>query len=98
MQADNPLGPFFRIVYSILRRISEDVRLSSADKARYGNLVRSHLSTAEVGLIGLNALTEESNDFSKFVVEFRMLKYLPENPLFSELKRFYPAETFAPRD
>jgi len=98
MDAENPLGPFFRIVYSILRRISEDPLLSAAEKARYGNLVRSHLSTAEVGLIGLNALTKEANDFQKYVTEFRLLKYLPDNAIKSELKRFYPEATFAARD
>jgi hypothetical protein len=98
MHAENPLGPFFRIVYSILRRISEDPRLDVGERARYGNLVRSHLSSAEVGLIGLNGLTEESNDFSDFITQFRILKYLPHNLLRSELQRFYPAETFAARD
>ncbi len=98
MHAENPLGPFFRIVYSILRRISEDAALTTKDKERYGNLVRSHLSTAEVGLVGLNGLVKESNDFSKFIEEFRMLKYLPENRLKSDLRRFYSNATFDARD
>jgi hypothetical protein len=98
MHKQNSLGPFFRILYSILRRISEDPVLTSAEKARYGNLVRSHLSTAEVGLIGLNGLTKESNNFSDYVTEFRLLKYLPDNSLVTVLKRFYPEETFSARD
>lgn len=98
LHAENPLGPFFRIVYSILRRISEDKILTRAEKASYGNLVRSHLSTSELGLIGLNGLTEDSNDFQKYITEFRILKYMPDNELKIELERFYPPETFMARD
>lgn len=98
VDTENQLGPYFRITYSILRRTSEDPVLSHAEKANYGNLVRSQLSTAEIGLMGLNGLTEHSNDFEIYLTEFRLLKYLPEGPLRNQLQRFYPRKAFEARD
>lgn len=97
-RAEGTLGPYFRVLYTILRRISEKTDLSETEKARYGNLVRSQLSSAEVGLIAANALTTASNDFKRFVIEFRLLKYLPQEGYRSMLEKIYPAEAFAPRD
>ncbi|MGO7586647.1 putative phage abortive infection protein [Rhizobium ruizarguesonis] len=97
-RAEGTLGPYFRVLYTILRRISEKEELSTDEKARYGNLVRSQLSSDEVVLIAANALTEASNDFMKFVIEFRLLKYLPSNAYRSHLEEIYPPEAFAPRD
>ncbi len=97
-RAEGTLGPYFRVLYTILRRISEKEELSETEKARYGNLVRSQLSSAEVALIAANALTTASNDFKRFVIEFRLLKYLPPGGYGSILERIYPEEAFAPRD
>jgi hypothetical protein len=97
-RAEGTLGPYFRVLYTILRRISEKAELSDTEKAQYGNLVRSQLSSAEVGLIAANALTTASNDFKRFVIEFRLLKYLPLGGYRSILEKIYPEEAFAPRD
>ncbi|NEU14188.1 hypothetical protein G3T14_18930, partial [Methylobacterium sp. BTF04] len=43
------LGPYFRLLYTILKRIRTDRYLSGADKVLYGNLIRSqpdHLSVS----------------------------------------------------
>lgn len=98
MEGENEFGPYFRIIYTILRRISEDDVVEAKDKTRYGNLLRSQLSSAEIGLAGLNALTPASNDFRKFVDEFRLLKYLPQGDLRDLLAKFYKGTTFAARD
>lgn len=96
--AEHSFGPYFRVLYTILRRISEKDKLGQEDKARYGNLIRSQLSSAEISIIAANALTEASNDFSDYVIEFRLLKYLPKGPYRSRLKEIYPPEAFAERD
>ncbi|SEH78506.1 Putative phage abortive infection protein [Rhizobium tibeticum] len=96
--AEYSFGPYFRILYTILRRISESRVLDGQTKIQYGNLVRSQLSTPEVALIAANALTEASNDFRKFVVEFRLLKYLPHDEYRGFLETVYPGEAFAARD
>ncbi|WP_029871057.1 putative phage abortive infection protein [Rhizobium leguminosarum] len=97
-RAEGSLGPYFRILYTILRRISESKKLTDEDKAQYGNLIRSQLSSVEVALIAANALTESSNDFAKFVIEFRLLKYLPESQYRAWLEKIYPTDSFTARD
>ena len=98
MDTENELGPYFRIIYTILRRTSEDKNLSDDDKIKYGNLVRSQLSTSEIALIGLNGLTKQSNDFRKYIIQFRLLKYLVDGPVRRQLEGIYPNETFDSRD
>lgn len=92
------LGAYFRVVYTILRRISEADVLSAGEKAQFGNLIRSQLTSHEVLLIGMNALTEQSRDFAKYVTEFRLLKYLASPNATEALKRHYPASAFEARD
>lgn len=94
----NSLEPYFRVLYTILRRLYEFEALNSKEKARYGNLLRSQLSSAEVSLIAANALTDASNDFSDYVIEFRLLKYLPEDRFKHSLRTVYPEQAFAQRD
>lgn len=98
IKAELSLGPYFRTLYTILRRISENGDLSEQDKARYGNLVRSNLSSPEVALISANALTPAANDLKRYLIEFRILKYLPEDNFKDLLRAVYPAETFKARD
>ncbi len=92
------LGAYFRIVYTILRRISEEDVLDSRERAQFGNMVRSQLTSHEVALIGLNGLTPASKNFAQYITEFRLLKYLGLPHTLSVLKLHYPAETFQPRD
>lgn len=98
MDSENELGPYFRIIYTILRRISEDRLLSASEKISYGNLIRSQLSSSEIALVGLNGLTDASNDFRAYILEFKLLKYLPNTPIRSHLERFYPTKAFEARD
>jgi hypothetical protein len=96
---ESTLSPYFRLLYTILRRISSDPGLSTEEKARYGNIVRSQLTSFELGLVGLNALMAEANDFNRYVVEFRLLKYLPQKQYLRRLlEQVYPHSTFNPRD
>lgn len=94
---ESNLGPYFRILYTIMRRIKEDKFLSVQEKARYGNLLRSQLTSYEIFLISVNALSPRSNDLYELLVYFRMLKYLP-NTRRNMLLPFYPAEAFLARD
>jgi hypothetical protein len=91
-------GPYYRIIYTILRRISQDSFLSDAEKRQYGNLLRSQLQSREVLLLALNGLTPASNDLRKYLVEFRIMKYLPSRRLKDILLAGYPKETFEPHD
>lgn len=97
-ERENELGPYFRIIYTILRRISEDQLLSMDERHKYGNIVRSQLSTPEINLVGLNGLSSVSKDFKKFIVEFRLLKYVPDERQRLFFQNFYPHETLEDRD
>ncbi|MER9459685.1 putative phage abortive infection protein [Mesorhizobium sp. M0387] len=95
---EGQFGPYFRLMYTILQRISEDDKLSEQEKARYGNLLRSQISSYEAAIAGFNGLSPISKDFSKLITQFRLLKYLPIGTTRRVLERHYPPEAFSARD
>lgn len=100
---ENQLGPYFRIIYTMLRRISEATFLEEAEKISYGNLLRSQLTSTELFVIGVNGLANISGDLDRYLVEFRMFKYLSleDKQLFLEewkaLGETYPEIAFEGR-
>ncbi len=99
VKAETRLGPYYRIIYTILRRISEDAILTNAEKCRYGNIVRSQLQSREVLLLALNGLTSMSNNFKDYLNEFRIMKYLPSKSMKARLLAAgYAPEAFEARD
>jgi hypothetical protein len=95
---ESRLGPYYRIIYTILRRISEDKFLTHDEKFRYGNLFRSQLQSREVLLLALNGLTDMANNFKDYLVEFRIMKYLPSQAMKGTLQVAYPETAFQARD
>lgn len=98
VRAESTLSPFFRVVYTILRRISEDRVLTGEQKAAYGNLVRAQMTTPELIIAGINGLHNVSANFAKYLVEFRMFKYVPEGSMRDMFMRFYSSQAFEGRD
>lgn len=96
-KSEATLGPYFRLLYTILIRIERDNYLSDTDKNIYGNLVRSQLSRYEIGIVGVNGLSEISKDFDKLVTRYRLLKYSTEGRRLL-LEKHYPKEAFVGRD
>jgi hypothetical protein len=90
-------SPYFRIIYTILRRISDDGVMDEKSKAYYANILRSQLTSYEVGLLAFNSTSDHSKDLYELLVEFRMLKYFPENKR-KVLGNVFPEEAFAARD
>jgi hypothetical protein len=97
-RSESSLGPYFRVIYSVLDRIRSDTVLRAGDKIRYSNLVRSQLTSYEISLMAINGLAPIANDLDKLIVQFRLLKYLPQNATRRRLARLYPEEAFRPRD
>jgi hypothetical protein len=95
---ESRLSPYFRVIYTILRHISDDAVLSLEEKSRYGNLLRSQLQSHEVLLLALNGLTSEAKDMGDLICEFRLLKYLPSKMMRDTLIGPYPKEAFEARD
>ena len=95
---ESRLGPYFRLLYTILDRINNDKFLGEDEKKFYGNLLRSQLSSHEVGLAGINGLAPVAKDLSKLITKFRILKYLPEGHMRRLLEKNYAEEAFEERD
>lgn len=95
---ESGLGPYFRIIYTILNKTRNDKILSAAEKASYGNILRSQLTSEEITILAVNALAPFANDLNDLIVEFRMLKYLPESSMKRRLHRIYGAAAFLSRD
>ncbi len=95
---ESKLGPYYRLLYTILQRISADPVLTNDDKATYGNLIRSQLTSHEAAMAGLNGLAPFAKDFSRLVVEFRLLKYVTSNTAKRMLEQHYEAAAFLSRD
>lgn len=72
------LGPYFRVMYTILKRISVDRVLSKQEKTDYGNLLRAQLTSDDIALAGYNALSDVSGNFVDYLKEFKLLAHLPE--------------------
>jgi hypothetical protein len=94
---ESSLGPYFRTVYAILRRIKDAEVLTLDEKLNYSRLLRSQLTSHEAALAGINGLAPFAKDFSLLVAEFRMLKYVREGELKNTLRQFYPDDTFKGR-
>ncbi len=95
---ESTFGPYFRIVYTILRRIKDDKVLTESEKIQYSNLLRSQLTSHELALAGFNGLMPQANDFSVLLTEFHMLKYLPNGMARRALEEVYEPAAFAARD
>lgn len=95
---EDVFGPYFRVMYTIIYRIKTDSVLTQDDRHRYGNLLRSQLTSYELALAGLNGLSPVSKDFSNLLMEFRMFKYLPTGGRMRALKRYYAKQAFMARD
>lgn len=95
---ESTFSPYFRIVYTILKRIKADKTLTEQEKVQYANLLRSQMTSFEISLSAFNGLTEESNDFSELLTEFHMLKYLPSGIVRRTLEKVYDEKAFLARN
>lgn len=98
LRAEHGLGPYFRLIYTILRRIDDDGSLSPSDRITYANILRGQLGSPEVALLALNGLTVQSADLSHYLIKYRMLKYIAQTPVRNLLANYYPMESFEGRD
>ena len=92
------LGPYFRMIYTILKRIKIDAVLSEQERSQYSNLLRSQLTSEELTLLAANGLAPFSNDLSDLIRDFHILKYLPESSAKRRFLAHYGSLAFAARD
>ena len=95
---ESTLGPYYRLLYTLLARIHDDKVLTQTEKYRFGNILRSQLTSHEVALCCYNGLAAVSGSFRELVIEFRLPKYLPDEFGRQRLGEYYPVSAFAGRD
>jgi hypothetical protein len=76
---ESGFAPYFRSVFTILRRIDDEPSLSDEEKQFYANLIRSQMNSYELAVIGLNALSPVAGELQTYLTKYRMLKYLPDD-------------------
>lgn len=91
-------GPYFRLIYTILFRLKNDRVLTEDEKASYGNLLRSQLTSEEITLLAVNSLSDFAKDLKDLLADFRMLKYMPESSMKRRLRRILGSSAFLGRD
>jgi Putative phage abortive infection protein len=89
-------APYFRIIYTILFNIENDGVLSGNQKAYYGNILRSQLTSFEIGLMAFNATSPFAKDLQSLITSFHLLKYLPQKRR-KVLGRIFPPKAYAAR-
>lgn len=95
---ESTFAPYYRLLYTILIRIKMDTKLTADEKHRFGNLLRSQLTSHEVALCCYNGLAAVSGSFQNLLIEFKIPKYLPETFGRDILSAYYPASAFEGRD
>lgn len=98
-RAEPTFSPYFRLIYTMLDRLRTDKILNDEEKHQYARLLRSQLSSHDLTMIAVNATSKDiAKDMSSLLVEYRMLKYLPQSSLYRRLRHAYGDEAFMPRD
>lgn len=95
---ESRFAPYFRIIYTILNNIKQDTVINDKQKAYYGNILRSQLTSYEIMLLAFNGASRISKDLSDLIEFFRMLKYVPPGRGRIILRNVYDEVSFMPRD
>lgn len=96
--AGNLFSPYYRLIYTILKFIHDEDSIDENEKSRFGNLVRDQLSNPEIAVIMVAGLRPVASDMSKYLIEFRIARYLNSGPIKTSLELYYPKETFQARN
>jgi hypothetical protein len=95
---DSTMGPYFRILHTIMERIDEDSSISNKQKDDYSRLFRSQLSSYDAFCMGVNGLASYSGRMKILIEKQHMLRFLPEGNPKHLLARFYDKTAFEKRD
>ena len=70
------VGHYFRNLYNFVKFVDQesDFPKDHKDKKFYTNLIRAQLSSAELGLLFYNCLSERGDKFEKLVVKYALLE------------------------
>ena len=94
---EGEFGPYFRMIYTILREIDREQHITEEEKIKMSRLVRSQMSSHEAIILGMNGLTEQSRDLKNYIEKYRMLKYSKDGDIKEILKTTYEECAFTER-
>lgn len=100
------LGPYYRTLYQLFKLIDQQAGMKLADRRRYANLARAHLSGIDVFLLAINGCSEMGAGSRRFIEQFRLLKHIEiptahakERPVdLAMVRACYPAHCFLSYD
>lgn len=73
----NRLGHYFRHLHNFCQSISNENKITIAEKKSYFNLIRAQLSNYEQSLIYYNAISWFPSEWHEFFVKYKLIKNLP---------------------
>ena len=95
------LGPYFRLLYNIIRLIentpfSDDTDENKRIKLDYSKMLRAHLSSAEVKLIMFNCASVHGRGLKGWVEEHSLLRHIKRADYneYSDLVKIYDPKAF----
>jgi len=96
-QFKNVFGPYFRILYRIIKYVDQ---APIKNKTDYTGITRAELGNTELWLIALNGLTEEGANFKPLIIEYGLLKHFAaRGPHWDEveanIRTAYPKKAFS---
>jgi hypothetical protein len=90
-------SPYFRLIYTILRKIYSEKSLSVTEREQYGNILRSQLTSRELHLIAYNGMHSVSKDLLGYVSHFHLFKYFQSNDASRRIRGYLPNNAFESR-
>ncbi|MCZ8043185.1 MAG: putative phage abortive infection protein [Beijerinckiaceae bacterium] len=97
-KSEATISPYFRVIYNIIKKVHKDKILSFEEKLDYIRILRGQIGSSELKLLGFNGLLPLSKDLSFYIEEYRLLKYIPDGHIRSELQKTYAPAAFQGRE
>lgn len=73
---ETALGPYFRLLYHVFKRIDQEESLSTQERINYSNIARAQLSRYELVLLFYNGLTPYGRKFKPLIEKYGVLKHV----------------------
>lgn len=93
--ANNHIGHYFRVIYSILKLIEQNKNLSFKEKKSYSNILRAQLSNDELFLLFCNCVYRDDFLLFKLLIEkYSFLKHRYDFGLTDEIMNEYQLRAY----
>ncbi len=102
---ENYLGPYFRIIYNIIKLI-ENTNFGDTEeedllqKGQYAKILRSHMSSLEIKILLFNGLSKRGLAMKKWIEKYSLLKHISNDDYvaYANLTKRYASDAFDQND